>query len=129
MPRPNNIAKTHRPTLIHVSSFTPRKRTLDIVTAFSLAKLPSNSRLVMVGVGPDLEAAKALAVTLNVASRVEFVGAPKDIRPFLWQADLLVTASDEESGPLLCWKEWRAKCHGLQRLGVLPLCLRRKNVG
>ena len=100
MPRPNNIAKTHRPTLIHVSSFTPRKRTLDIVTAFSLAKLPSNSRLVMVGVGPDLEAAKALAVTLNVASRVEFVGAPKDIRPFLWQADLLVTASDEESGPL-----------------------------
>ena len=99
-PRPNSIPKSDRPTLIHVSSFTPRKRTLDIVRAFALAKLPSHSRLVMVGVGPDLEAAKALAVNLNVASRVEFVGAPKDIRPFLWQADLLVTASDEESGPL-----------------------------
>lgn len=100
VPRPPNVVKKNCPTLIHVSSFTPRKRTLDIVRAFSLAKLPIESRLLMVGIGPDVELAKSLAAELNVANRIEFVGAPDDIRPFLWQADVLVMASDEESGPL-----------------------------
>src|SRR5262245_14861426 len=100
VPRPDNIAKIGGPTLVHVSSFTPRKRTLDIVTAFALAKLPPSSRLLMVGDGPDLPAAKSRAAELGATDRIEFVGSPGDIRPFLWQADVLVMGSDEESGPL-----------------------------
>lgn len=90
----------YRPTLVHISTFTPRKRTLDIIEAFALAAISPESRLIMVGAGPDLEAAIELSRSLGMGQRVEFVGTPKDIRPFLWQADLLVMASDEESGPL-----------------------------
>jgi len=88
-------------SLIHISAFTPRKRTLDIVRAFALARgLPPDCRLVMVGIGPEYEAARALATSEGVAERVDFIGAPDDVRPYLWNADVLVMASDEESGPL-----------------------------
>ncbi len=100
IPRPASISRTDRPTFIHISAFTPRKRTLDIVNAFALATLPTDSRLLMIGQGPDLQAAKALAANLGVAKRVEFIGAPEDVRPFLWESDVLVMASDEESGPI-----------------------------
>ena len=100
VPRPRGSPKADRPTFIHISAFTPRKRTLDIVTAFSLARLPPNSRLLMVGAGPELASAKELARTLGVSDRVEFVGAPPDVRPYLWQSDVHVMASDEESGPI-----------------------------
>ncbi len=89
-----------RPTLVHVSNFAPKKRTLDIVEAFAKVDVPAGIRLIMVGDGPDLEATKDRARSLGVAHRVEFVGAQKDVRPYLWQADLFVLASDEDGGPL-----------------------------
>lgn len=100
VPRPAGTSRSDWPILIHISGFTPRKRTLDIVRAFSMARLAPDSRLLMVGQGPDLQAAKDLALSLGVAERADFVGAPEDVRSFLWESDVLVMASDEESGPL-----------------------------
>lgn len=100
VPRPPDRSASFPPTLTHISGFTPRKRTLDIVQAFARARLAHDSRLLMVGQGPDLQACKDLAAQLGVVERVEFVGAPADVRPYLWRSDLLVMASDEESGPL-----------------------------
>jgi len=88
-------------TLLHVSNFAPKKRTLDIIEAFAIAALPRNSRLIMVGSGPDFEAATERARTLGVSHRVDFVGIQKDVRPFLWQADLFVLASEDEGAPLV----------------------------
>ena len=89
-----------RPTLVHVSNFAPTKRTLDIIEAFAFAALPSASRLVMVGAGPDLPQAINRVRDLGIQNRVEFVGAVDDVRRHLWGADLFVLASDEESCPL-----------------------------
>jgi len=86
--------------ILHISNFTPKKRTTDIIEAFADATLPPNCRLLMVGDGVAHGAAVEYASRLGISHRVEFVGAQPDVRPFLWRASLLIMASDEESGPL-----------------------------
>ena len=88
------------PTLIHISNFAPKKRTLDIVAAFARADLPADSRLLMVGAGVDHDASVTLAARLGLEHRIKFLGSQPDVRSLLWQSDALVMASDEESGPL-----------------------------
>jgi glycosyltransferase involved in cell wall biosynthesis len=99
-PPPEFNRSASRPTLVHVSNFSPKKCTLDIIEAFSIAKIPANSRLVMVGAGPDLEAAINCVQSLGLSDRVEFVGVQRNVRPYLWQADLFIMASDDEGAPL-----------------------------
>ena len=100
LPPPSAPPKNHR-TLVHVSNFAPKKRTPDIIEAFAKAELPKEGTLVMVGDGQDLKAAMDRARSLGLAHRVEFVGRQKDVRPFLWRADLFVLASDDEGAPLV----------------------------
>lgn len=88
-------------TLIHVSNFNPKKRTQDIVRAFARASLPSETRLIMVGNGPDYDASRSLAEKLEVVDRIEFAGAQKDVRPYLWRADIFILASEDEGAPLV----------------------------
>lgn len=88
-------------SLVHVSNFSPAKRTGDIVQAFAMASLPAATRLVMVGYGPEYQATRQLVDDLGIADRVEFAGAQKDVRPFMWQADIFVLASDSEGAPLV----------------------------
>jgi len=99
--RPRDFGRSNnRQTIVHVSNFAPTKRTLDIVEAFSLAAIPGDSRLLMVGAGPDLPRAVERVRGLGIQHRVEFTGAVEDVRQYLWQGDLFVLASDEESCPL-----------------------------
>jgi glycosyltransferase involved in cell wall biosynthesis len=100
-PGPDYRRKDTRPTILHVSIFAPKKRTLDIIEAFAIAGLPPQTRLVMVGDGHDLPAAKERARSLGLGERVEFVGKQSDVRPFFWEADLFVLASDDEGAPLV----------------------------
>lgn len=102
LPPTQNLVKNNESvTLIHVSNFNQKKRTQDIVQAFAMASLPQETRLVMVGCGPSYEETLQLASTLGIADRVEFVGARKDVRPYLWKADIFVLASDDEGAPLV----------------------------
>jgi len=90
-----------RPTLLHISNFATTKRTPDIVEAFASSAVPSHARLVMVGDGPELPLAKLRAQELGIQDRVEFVGVQGDVRPFFWQSDAFVLASDAEGAPLV----------------------------
>lgn len=100
-PPPSYARRDARPTVVHVSAFAKVKRTLDIVESFADPRLPANSRLVMVGEGPDLEAAVQRADELGISERVHFAGHQADVRPFLWDADLFVLASEAEGSPLV----------------------------
>jgi glycosyltransferase involved in cell wall biosynthesis len=100
-PPPNYIRPDSRPTFVHVSNFASKKRTVDIVEAFGEQNIPANARLIMVGDGRDREAATDCAKRLGILDRIEFVGMQKDIRPFLWEADAFVLASDDEGAPLV----------------------------
>jgi glycosyltransferase involved in cell wall biosynthesis len=98
---PEGFIKPKQPTLVHVSNFAPKKRTTDIIEAFANPAVPQEARLLMVGDGPDLKAAVERARALKVDHRIEFAGAQSDVRPFLWQADIFILASDSEGDPLV----------------------------
>jgi glycosyltransferase involved in cell wall biosynthesis len=100
-PPPNYVRSDSRPTFVHVSNFASKKRTVDIIEAFGEQCIPSNARLIMVGEGPDRVAATDRARSLGLSHRIEFVGSQKDVRPFLWEADAFVLASDDEGAPLV----------------------------
>lgn len=99
-PPPNYIRSDTRPTFIHVSNFASKKRTIDIIEAFGDQRI-SGARLIMVGDGVDRVAAMDRSTSLGISDRVQFVGMQKDIRPFLWEADAFVLASDDEGAPLV----------------------------
>jgi N-acetyl-alpha-D-glucosaminyl L-malate synthase BshA len=82
--------------VVHVSNFRPVKRSPDAVRAFRLLRRRAKAKLRMIGNGPELAAAKALAGRLGVAKDVEFVGEERNIERALAQADLLLSTSEFE---------------------------------
>jgi len=115
-PPPDHERRDPRPTAVHISNFATVKRTLDIVDAFASPEVPNGARLVMVGAGREYESAVARAHSLGIEDRVVFVGNQEDVRPFLWDADLFVVASEAEGAPL---RRWRVVCRGYRPNGVL----------
>ena len=90
------------PRLLHISNFASKKRTPDIVTAFSRASLPPTTVLTMVGDGPERAPTEELARNLGLTSeRVRFAGTQADVLPYFWNADAFVLASDSEGAPLV----------------------------
>lgn len=100
-PPPDFVRSDPRRTIVHVSNFSQKKRTMDIVEAFAALGLRHDSaRLLMVGDGADCSRARRKAEELGLGEKVQFTGAVSDVRPYLWQADMFVLASEEEGAPL-----------------------------
>jgi len=94
--QPRKRGPEDRCTIVHVSNFRPVKRSLDAVRALGLLRRKVDARLRMIGTGPELEAARALAGKLRVAGAVEFLGEEKHIERELARADLLLSTSEFE---------------------------------
>jgi glycosyltransferase involved in cell wall biosynthesis len=99
-PPDGHVRSDNRPTFVHVSNYAPKKRTVDIIEAFSDPRIPTDTQLIMVGDGPDRVAAAARAQVLGTSHRIRFVGMQKNVRQYLWDADVFVLASDDEGAPL-----------------------------
>jgi N-acetylgalactosamine-N,N'-diacetylbacillosaminyl-diphospho-undecaprenol 4-alpha-N-acetylgalactosaminyltransferase len=82
-------------TFVCVARFDPQKNHAMLVAAFARVTQP-NTRLVLVGQGPELERIKQLARDHGVADRVDFVGFQRKPVVFLAQAHCFVLASDFE---------------------------------
>ena len=83
--------------VMHLSNFRPVKRILDVVQIFALIREKMPAKLVMVGDGPDREAAEELAMKLKIAQDVLFLGKQNDVHLKLSQADLFLLPSELES--------------------------------
>lgn len=83
--------------VVHVSNFRPVKRPLDVVRIFASLAQDVPARLLMVGTGPELGAAKEEAARLGVCDRVIFEGAVVGVAELLASSDLLLLPSDSES--------------------------------
>lgn len=83
--------------VMHLSNFRPVKRILDAVQIFALIREKMPAKLVMVGDGPDREAAEQLAMKLKIAQDVLFLGKQNDVHIKLSQADLFLLPSELES--------------------------------
>jgi L-malate glycosyltransferase len=83
--------------VMHVSNFRPVKRVLDVVRAFARIAKQVNSVLVLVGDGPDRDAAEDEARQLGVHDRVLALGRIEKVAPLLANADLMLLPTDVES--------------------------------
>lgn len=102
VPRPCPDTRRHfvregEKMLIHVSNFRPVKRTADVIQTFAAVVREMPAQLLLVGEGPELPAAEALAETLGVGDRVHALGQTGEIERILPCADLLLLPSDTES--------------------------------
>jgi L-malate glycosyltransferase len=81
---------------VHVSNFREVKRPRDVVTAFARSGV-EESRLIMIGDGPEVPPCKDLANELGVLDRCTFVGTYDAIWDLLPQADVFFLPSEYES--------------------------------
>ena len=84
-------------TLMHISNFRPVKRVRDVVAIFARVADAIDSRLILVGDGPDVPVAREFAEELGVLDRVTFVGVVDRVASLLSAADLLLLPSSTES--------------------------------
>ena len=85
--------------LIHVARHHPVKDQAMLIRGFALADVPE-SRLVMVGEGPLRRELEALALSLGIAKRVDFVGIQKNVSDWLAAADAFALTSLSEAASL-----------------------------
>jgi len=83
--------------LLHVSNFRPVKRLLDVVRVFAGVRKELKAKLVLVGDGPDSDAAQREVARLGVKRDVRFFGRVDDVADLLRGADLFLLPSETES--------------------------------
>jgi N-acetyl-alpha-D-glucosaminyl L-malate synthase BshA len=91
------FARPDEKLLVHLSNFRPVKRVLDVVEVFARVARAIPSRLLLIGDGPERSAAEFLAMRLNIADRVDFVGKQDNVNELLPLADLMLMPSEMES--------------------------------
>ena len=85
------------PVLMHISNFRPVKRVRDVVRIFAKVHAKRPSVLVLVGDGPDRNAAEDEARALGVYESVRCLGKIDDVAPLLAAADIYLLPSESES--------------------------------
>lgn len=93
---PDCIRKAKK-TLMHISNFRPVKRVRDVVSIFAKVNAAFDSRLILIGDGPDTPVARDAAEELGVLDRINFVGVVDRVAPLLNAADLFLLPSSTES--------------------------------
>lgn len=84
-------------SIVHISNFRPVKRIVDVIKTFDMIASATQATLRLVGDGPDRFNAEQWVMRLGIQDRVEFVGAVHDVRPYIQEADLLLSTSENES--------------------------------
>jgi L-malate glycosyltransferase len=88
--------KGHR-VLVHVSNFRPVKRIGDVIKVFASVREKLPATLVLVGDGPDRDAAEQQVDTLGLRKDVRFLGKVESVGDVLRGADLFLLPSATES--------------------------------
>lgn len=95
--RRDSLLRPGQVMFTHISNFRPVKRVQDVVKVFAKVRESVDAVLVLVGEGPTLSEAKALAETLQVHKHVRYLGKQIDVAAILACSDVLLFPSDHES--------------------------------
>ncbi len=93
----NRFSPNGERLIIHVSNFRPVKRILDVIQAFNRIQKEVDSKLLMVGDGPERDRAEQMVRDLGIGSRVFFLGKTKEVTNLLAASDLFLLPSETES--------------------------------
>jgi len=83
--------------ITHVSNFRAVKRIGDVVRIFNEIQKEIPAKLMMVGEGPEKEAAELLCEELGIADKVIFFGNSNEVDKILCFSDLFLLPSETES--------------------------------
>jgi glycosyltransferase involved in cell wall biosynthesis len=105
------LAHVDHPAIVTVCGLHHRKGVQDLLNAFCLvqSKFPS-ATLYILGEGPSLNEYQALAKSLGITGRTNFIGYRDDPREYLYAADIFVLASHADPGPLVIAEARNAGC-------------------
>jgi len=92
-----SLAAPDEKIVIHVSNFRPVKRVAAVVEIFKRIHAKVNSRLLMVGDGPDLAEASQCARDAQLGDSVRFLGDQEQVVQLLSVSDLFLMPSAQES--------------------------------
>ena len=93
----NMIAQGKEKIIVHVSNFRPLKRIIDVLKIFKKISKKIDSKLIMVGDGPDKKKAKDFLRKNDLKSRVIFLGKTTQVDEILCSSDLFLLPSEKES--------------------------------
>ena len=91
------IALAHERIISHVSNFRSVKRILDVVKVFEKIVKEVPAKLIMVGDGPDKQAAMDYCLQHGIADSVKFIGKSNQVFEVLCYSDLFILPSETES--------------------------------
>ncbi|MRX70973.1 N-acetyl-alpha-D-glucosaminyl L-malate synthase BshA [Bacillus lacus] len=87
----------HEKVLIHVSNFRQVKRVSDVVNCFHLIQKNVDSKLILVGDGPEMTAVCKLVSDLQLKEAVLFLGKQENLAELYSISDLMLLLSQKES--------------------------------
>ena len=93
----NMLAQDDEKIIVHVSNFRPLKRIIDVLKIFEKINQKINSKLIMVGDGPDKKKAKDFLRKNNLKNKVIFLGKTNEVDEILCSSDLFLLPSEKES--------------------------------
>ncbi|MBI1967187.1 MAG: N-acetyl-alpha-D-glucosaminyl L-malate synthase BshA [Gemmatimonadetes bacterium] len=91
------LAPAGHKLLVHVSNFRPVKRVTDVVRIFAGVRQAMAATLVLVGDGPERDAAEAEVDRLGLKRNVRFLGKVENVADILRGAHLFLLPSNTES--------------------------------
>ncbi len=93
----NDYANQSQKILSHVSNFRPVKRITDVIKIFKIVSDAFDSKLILVGDGPERYKAEALCRELGLCDKIVFIGKIPDSSQILKISDLFLLPSQTES--------------------------------
>ena len=91
------LAEKEEKILTHVSNFRPLKRIIDVIDVFKGINSKINSKLMMVGEGPEKRKALRYISDNKLKDKVLFLGNSNEIDKILCYSDLFLLPSEKES--------------------------------
>lgn len=91
------MASKEERIITHISNFRKVKRIPDVIDVFYQVQLKIPSKLIMVGDGPEKEAAEHKCKLLGIKNKVLFLGNTSEIDRLLCLTDLFLLPSESES--------------------------------
>jgi len=91
------FAPNNEKIIIHTSNFRKVKRVDDVIHSFKLVREQINSKLLLIGDGPERRNAESLCRHLGVCDDIQFLGKQDAIEELMSLADLFILPSENES--------------------------------
>ncbi|MEO8665040.1 MAG: N-acetyl-alpha-D-glucosaminyl L-malate synthase BshA [Ignavibacteria bacterium] len=92
-----NFAPNDEKIMIHTSNFRPLKRVQDVIKIFDEVKKKVDSKLILVGDGPDRSDCERLSRELGIADDIKFMGKQDALVELLSVSDIFLIPSQSES--------------------------------